>query len=33
MGKFIVARHHESEWNKLGKWTGKVDVGLTGSWF
>lgn len=29
MGKFIVARHHESEWNKLGKWTGKVDVGLT----
>lgn len=29
MGKLIVARHHESEWNKLGKWTGKVDVGLT----
>lgn len=29
MGKLIVARHHESEWNKLGKWTGKMDVGLT----
>ncbi|MDO8659125.1 MAG: histidine phosphatase family protein [Candidatus Parcubacteria bacterium] len=29
MGKLIVARHHESEWNKLGKWTGEVDVGLT----
>lgn len=29
MGKLIVARHHESEWNKLGKWTGKTDVDLT----
>jgi 2,3-bisphosphoglycerate-dependent phosphoglycerate mutase len=25
MGKLILARHHESEWNKLGKWTGKRD--------
>jgi 2,3-bisphosphoglycerate-dependent phosphoglycerate mutase len=24
-GKLILARHHESEWNKLGKWTGKRD--------
>lgn len=24
-----MARHHESEWNKLGKWTGLVDVHLT----
>jgi 2,3-bisphosphoglycerate-dependent phosphoglycerate mutase len=29
MGKLILARHHESEWNKLGKWTGVTDVGLT----
>jgi 2,3-bisphosphoglycerate-dependent phosphoglycerate mutase len=29
MGKLIIARHHESEWNKLGKWTGVTDVGLT----
>jgi len=25
MGKLILARHHESEWNKLGKWTGLRD--------
>ena len=25
MGKLIIARHHESEWNKLGKWTGLRD--------
>ena len=24
-GKLILARHHESEWNKLGKWTGWRD--------
>ncbi len=24
-GKLIIARHHESEWNKLGKWTGLRD--------
>lgn len=24
-GKLILARHHESEWNKLGKWTGLRD--------
>ncbi len=24
-GKLILARHHESEWNKLGKWTGQRD--------
>jgi 2,3-bisphosphoglycerate-dependent phosphoglycerate mutase len=29
IGKLIVARHHESEWNKLGKWTGAENVGLT----
>lgn len=28
-GKFILARHHESEWNKLGKWTGLRDRHLT----
>jgi 2,3-bisphosphoglycerate-dependent phosphoglycerate mutase len=27
-GKLIVARHHESEWNKLGKWTGVHDSHL-----
>ena len=25
IGKLIIARHHESEWNKLGKWTGTRD--------
>lgn len=29
MGKLVVARHHESEWNKLGKWTGVTDVHLS----
>lgn len=29
MGKLILARHHESEWNKLGKWTGNRDRHLT----
>ena len=29
MGQLIVVRHHESEWNKLGKWTGTTDVHLT----
>jgi 2,3-bisphosphoglycerate-dependent phosphoglycerate mutase len=29
MGKLILARHHESEWNKLGKWTGSRDRHLT----
>ncbi|MDR3558597.1 MAG: 2,3-diphosphoglycerate-dependent phosphoglycerate mutase [Candidatus Pacebacteria bacterium] len=29
MGTLILARHHESEWNKLGKWTGVTDIGLT----
>jgi len=28
-GKLILARHHESEWNKLGKWTGTRDCHLT----
>jgi 2,3-bisphosphoglycerate-dependent phosphoglycerate mutase len=28
-GKLIIARHHESEWNKLGKWTGSYDAHLT----
>jgi 2,3-bisphosphoglycerate-dependent phosphoglycerate mutase len=29
IGKLIIARHHESEWNKLGKWTGLYDSHLT----
>ena len=29
MGKLIIARHHESEWNKLGLWTGLTDKHLT----
>jgi len=29
IGKLLVTRHHESEWNKLGKWTGVVDVHLS----
>lgn len=29
MGKLILARHHESEWNKLGLWTGIRDRHLT----
>jgi len=29
MGKLVMVRHHESEWNKLGKWTGVVDVHLS----
>lgn len=29
MGKLVIVRHHESEWNKLGKWTGKTDVHLS----
>ena len=33
IGKLIIARHEESEWNKLGKWTGLVNVGLTGEGF
>jgi 2,3-bisphosphoglycerate-dependent phosphoglycerate mutase len=28
-GKLIIVRHHESEWNKLGLWTGSRDIGLT----
>jgi 2,3-bisphosphoglycerate-dependent phosphoglycerate mutase len=28
-GKLIIARHHESEWNKLGLWTGRHDAHLT----
>ncbi len=29
MAYLILVRHGQSEWNKLGKWTGYVDVGLT----
>lgn len=29
IGKLIIARHHESKWNKLGVWTGSRDIGLT----
>lgn len=28
-GKLILVRHQESEWNKLGLWTGKTDVHLS----
>lgn len=29
MAHLILVRHGQSEWNKLGKWTGYVDVDLT----
>ncbi len=29
MGKLIIARHHESEWNAKGLWTGSRDTHLT----
>lgn len=29
IGKLIVARHHESEWNRRGIWTGSRDISLT----
>lgn len=29
MATLIIARHHESEWNKLGQWTGIRDRHLT----
>jgi 2,3-bisphosphoglycerate-dependent phosphoglycerate mutase len=29
IGKLVIVRHHESEWNKLGKWTGITEVHLT----
>ncbi len=29
MAKLIIVRHHESEWNKLGQWTGIRDRHLT----
>ncbi|MDO8481719.1 MAG: histidine phosphatase family protein [bacterium] len=29
IGKLIVARHHESEWNRRGVWTGSRDIVLT----
>ena len=32
-GKFVLARHHESEWNKLGKWTGMTEVHLSDDGF
>jgi 2,3-bisphosphoglycerate-dependent phosphoglycerate mutase len=32
-GKLIIARHHESEWNKEGMWTGTRDVHLTQNGF
>lgn len=28
-GKLILIRHAESEWNALGKWTGRTDVHIT----
>jgi len=29
-GMLILVRHAESEWNVLGKWTGRTDVRITG---
>jgi 2,3-bisphosphoglycerate-dependent phosphoglycerate mutase len=29
MGALVLVRHHESEWNKKGLWTGSRDVNLT----
>lgn len=29
MGKLILVRHGESEWNKLGLWQGWIDIDLT----
>lgn len=28
-GKLVLVRHTESEWNLLGKWTGRTDVHIT----
>jgi 2,3-bisphosphoglycerate-dependent phosphoglycerate mutase len=33
MGKLLVSRHTESEWNALGKWTGTTDVHLSENGF
>jgi len=33
MGKLIVVRHTESEWNALGKWTGITNVNLDAKGF
>ena len=29
MGKLVLIRHAESEWNKQGRWTGTRDIHLT----
>lgn len=29
LGKLVIVRHGESEWNALGKWTGTTDVHIT----
>lgn len=29
LGKLVITRHGESEWNLLGKWTGWTDVSIT----
>lgn len=33
MGKLLISRHTESEWNALGKWTGTTDVHLSENGF
>jgi len=33
MGKLLISRHTESEWNALGKWTGTTDVHLSKNGF
>lgn len=33
MGRLVVIRHHESEWNSKGLWTGSRDIHLTPNGF
>lgn len=33
MGRLLISRHTESEWNALGKWTGTTDVHLSENGF
>jgi len=33
LGRLIIARHAESEWNATGRWTGTTDIHLSGKGF